>query len=288
MDVLITHYNQRKTLRDSVESLTTQLSDQDDLYVVDAGSTDGSFHLLENLHHNGKIELLREDGVSRGQGRQIAFEESDADIIVGHADLDTIFYPVLKQIENTYRRIRSEERDGLLLVHGCFIGDRSTIRSVGGWNDLQVHEDKDLWIRVDKNAMLYQMPISVVQHHENFEWRSPLYRFRRLYQNYRDAVRLGIPSAALRESYRQQQSILSWPIESALVSLATIRTKDMESYPTLKKTYPDPSEFHLRELTFNSLVADGVIDPSILEIPSKFSQYQSEPAYPGKTSYSSI
>jgi glycosyltransferase involved in cell wall biosynthesis len=285
MDILITHYEQRETLRNSIESLTTQLSEDDRIHVVDAGSTDGSFHILEELDYDTKINLLYRDGVSRGHGRQIAFEESDADIVVAQADLDTIFYPVLQQLKDAYKRIRSERGAGVLLVHGCFISDRSTIDSIGGWNDLQVHEDKDLWIRADDTANLYQMPVSVVQHHDNFEWESPIYRFRRLYQNYRDAIRLGIPSAALGESYRHQQSLGSWPSNAVLLSIAGRRAKNMESYDTLREEYPDPAKFNLRELTFHTLVESQVIDPEVLQIPGEFSQYQSERAYPGKTSY---
>ena len=285
MDVLITHYEQRKTLRDSIESLTTQLSENDMIHVVDAGSTDGSFHILEELDYDDKINLLYRDGVSRGQGRQIAFEESDADIVVAHADLDTIFYPILHQLKDAYQCIRSERGAGVLLVHGCCISDRSTIKSVGGWNDLQVHEDKDLWIRADGNATLYQMPVSVVQHHDNFEWESLMYRSKRLYQNYRDAIRLGIPSAALGKSYRQHQSISSWPSNAVLLFIAARRAKNMRTYDTLQEEYLDPAKFHLRELTFRTLVESQVITPEILQIPSEFSRYQSERAYPGKTSY---
>lgn len=281
----MTHYEQRKTLRDSIESLLPQLSDDDVIHVVDAGSTDGSFHILEELDYDGKIDLLYRDGVSRGQGRQIAFEESNADIVVAHADLDTIFYPVLEQLREAYRRIRSERGAGVLLVHGCFVSDRSTINSIGGWNDLQVHEDKDLWIRADDNATLYQMPVSVVQHHDNFEWESPMYRFKRLYQNYRDAIRLGIPSAALGASYRRHQSVSSWPPNAVLLSIAARRGKNMRSYDTLREEYPDPAKFHLRELTFRTLIESQVIEPEILQIPSEFSQYQSKRVYPGKTSY---
>lgn len=256
----MTHYEQRNMLEESVESLDTQLSEDDTIHVVDAGSTDGSFRVLEELDYNGKINLVLQDGVSCGRGRQIAFEESSAEIIVAHADLDTVFYPALKQLETTYRQIRSERGDGLLLVHGCFVTDRSTLDSVGGWNDLQVHEDKDLWARADGTVNLYQMPISIVQQHENFEWEWSMYRFKRLYQNYRDDIRLGIPKTALRKSLRRNQSIGSRPLHTALLSSAARRAKTMESYGMFETEYPDPEKFHLRELTYRSLVESEVVN----------------------------
>lgn len=285
MDVLITHHEQRKTLRDSIGSLARQLSEEDTIYVVDAGSTDGSFHILESLDHDGKIELLYRDGVSRGRGRQIAFEESEDDIIVGQADLDTIFHPVLQQIEHSYKRIRSEKGAGILLVHGCFVSDRKTIESIGGWNDLQVHEDKDLWVRAEDDVALYQMPISAVKQHDNFEWESSMYRLKRSFQNYRDAIRLGIPSAALRKSYRNHLPVISWPINSVLISIAKKHANEMECYPTFEEDYPHPSDFNLRELTYYSLTEGGVLEPEILPVPDDFTHYKSKQVFPGKTSY---
>lgn len=285
MDVLITHYEQQQTLLDAIESLASQLSDEDTIHIVDAGSTDGSFHELEKLDYDDRIELLYRDGVSRGRGRQIAFEESEDEIVVAHADLDTVFYPVLDDLAREYRRIRSEQGPGLLLVHGCFVSDRATIESVGGWNDLQAHEDKDLWVRAEEHVSLYRMPVSVVRQHDNFEWDSPIYRLKRLYQNYRDAIRLGVPSGALRESDRAHRPVRSWPVGAALVAAADRGAERMESYGTIAGSYPDPTEFHLRELTFRSLVESGLIEPTAVPRPDHLSSYQSEQTYPGKTSY---
>lgn len=285
MDVLITHYQQRTTLRDSISSIESQLSDDDTIYVVDAGSTDGSFHILESLDAEEQIELIYVDGVSRGRGRQIAFEESNADIVIAHADLDAIFYPILDDLADIYQKVRSERGSGLLLAHGCFVSDRQTIRSVGGWNDLQVHEDKDLWIRAEGESRLYQMPISVVKSHSNFEWDSLRYRLKRQYQNYRDAIRLGISPSLLRKSYREHQPISSWPIDSAIVSIAARNAADMATYDTLENINMDPSRFHLRELTFRALVENGAINPTVLDVPENFTNHQSERAFPGRTSY---
>lgn len=287
MDVLMTHYEQRKTLEQSIESLEIQLSEDDTIYVVDGGSADGSFHTLERLNQDDQIELVyRKDGISRGYGRQIAFEESDADIIVAHADLDTVFYPALKQLEETYRRLRSERGNGALLVHGCFVSDTSTIDSAGGWNDLQVHEDKDLWARIDRRANLYRMPVSVIKRHDNFEWDSPVYRLKRVYQNYRDAIRLGIPSTALRQSSKHHESVISRVGSAPLVPIANSRASDMETYGTFADSYPNPSEFHLRELTYPSLSAEGILDHEEIQVPKHLAEYRSNEAYPGKTSYS--
>jgi glycosyltransferase involved in cell wall biosynthesis len=287
MDVLVTHYEQNKTVRDSIESLNSQLSTDHKIYVIDAGSQDGSFTKLEKLTNNNKIHSLQAyAGVSRGRARQIAFERSSDDIVIAHTDLDTIFQPVLEQIENVYRNIRSDHGSGILLVHGCFISDRKTINSVGGWNDLQTHEDKDLWVRADADTNLYELPISAVQHHDNFEWNSRRYQLKRLYQNYRDAIRLGIPRSALAKSDRHQQSLVSWPVRKFLLNIAARHAKSLTSYSTFKNNYPDPTEFHLRELTFRTLVAGDIIHPEALPVPAELSQYKTDRNYPGKTSYS--
>ena len=285
MDVLVTHYEQQKTLRDSAESLTNQLGSTDPIHVVDAGSKDGSFRILEELDHKDKVELLYRDGVSRGRGRQIAFEESADEIVIGQVDLDSIFYPVLPDLADRYMQVRSERGPGILLVHGCFVSDRETITRLGGWNDLQVHEDKDLWIRADQEATLYQLPISVVQQHDNFEWESLWYRSKRLYQNYRDGLRLGISREALARSYRAHQSPTSWPINATLLSIAARQAGKMETYQTIPTGVLDAEEFYLRELTFHTLVECDLIDPETLSLSSSFREYQSQQTYPGQTSY---
>ncbi len=286
MDVLTTHFEQYETAEASIQSLREQLGDDDEIYVVDAGSTDDSFHLLERFDSQGDIRLVHESGVTRGMGRQYAFELSDSDVVVAQADLDSIFRPVLPDLVDYYETVRDRHGPGLLLAHGCLVGTRRDIERADGWNDLQVHEDKDLWVRADSHMNVYHLPVSVVEDHVNFEWDSASYRLRRVYQNYRDGLRLGIPPDAFRRSIRYHCPRRSWPSQYAILSLASLRASGLDTYETLADTDLDPRDGFLRELTFDMLQRSGHLSPERVPVPDALERYESSRTYPGQTSYS--
>ncbi|WP_178917992.1 glycosyltransferase family 2 protein [Natronomonas gomsonensis] len=286
MDVLVTHYEQNETVSVAIESLRRQLSAEDGIYVVDAGSEDDSFSELERFDAQRDIELVYRDGVSRGRGRQIAFEHADSDVVVAQADLDTEFHAALPDLVEYYRRLTDDRGPGILLVNGCLIGYRDVIEDAGGWRDLQVHEDKDLWMRVDERATLYVLPVTTIKHHANFEWSSLRYRLRRRYRNYRDALRLGVPADVLAASLRHHRPIHRRGTDALLFALARRRAAALEQYSTLDGVDFDPEASFLRELTFEALVDSGAIDPVFTSPPETLRQYESESAYPGQTSYS--
>lgn len=286
MDVLVTHYEQNQTASVAIESLRRQLSDDDGIYVVDAGSGDDSFSELERFDAQRDIELVHRDGVSRGRGRQIAFERSEAEVVVAQADLDTEFHAALPDLVAYYERLTDERGPGILLVNGCLIGYRSVIADAGGWRDLQVHEDKDLWIRVDDRATLYVLPVTAIKNHANFEWSSLRYRLRRRYRNYRDAIRLGVSPDTLAASLRHHRPIHRRGADPLLLALARRRGPSLKQYPVLDGVDFDPQASFLRELSFEALAEDGAIDPTITSVPRSLREYRTETGYPGQTSYS--
>ncbi len=105
----------------------------------------------------GAIKLVTER-CSRGEGRQIAFENSSGDYIVAHMDMDDTFKPSLISLLELYHQ-RCE--GNLLLaifnakkqlrgVQNIIISTRELMASLGGWRDLQRFEDWDLWSRAAK------------------------------------------------------------------------------------------------------------------------------------------
>lgn len=286
MDVLVTHYEQNETVPVAIESLRRQLSADDGIYVVDAGSEDDSFSELERFDAQRDIELVYRDGVSRGRGRQIAFEHSESDVVVAQADLDTEFHAALPDLVGYYRRLTDDRGPGILLVNGCLIGYRDVIEDAGGWRDLQVHEDKDLWMRVEDRATLYVLPVTAIKNHANFEWSSLRYRLRRRYRNYRDALRLGVSADALSASLRYHRPAHRRGTDELLLSLARRRAPGLEQYSVLDGVDFEPQSSFLRELSFEALVENGAIDPTFTSVPEPLRQYESESGYPGQTSYS--
>jgi len=74
--------NERKNLGRLVESLQRQASESDDIIFVDAGSTDGTEELLrEYAGKDPRIKVFSSPGAYPGKGRNVAIENTDADVI---------------------------------------------------------------------------------------------------------------------------------------------------------------------------------------------------------------
>lgn len=286
MDVLMTHYNQGSSVKESIRSLDQQLSSRSQIYVVDAGSTTSTFRKLETLYAQESISLEHEPDVSRGHGRQLALDKSEQEIVAAHLDLDTVFEPILPEIVEFYRDLIDERGTGLLVFHGGMVGTRSHFEEIGGWNDLQVHEDKDVWIRSSEATAVYVLPVSIVYRHYNVEWQSRRYRLRRTYYNYRDSMRLGLSKESLLTSMRTQWSRPHRLWERPLFEYAHYSAQRLETYNTIAGLEPASVDYPLRELTFDMLVESGNLDVSYIEPPQSLESFVTDQNYPGQTSYS--
>ncbi|MFB6195549.1 MAG: glycosyltransferase family 2 protein [Haloplanus sp.] len=284
MEILVTHRNQGPSIRRSLDSLTDQLAPSDRIVLVDANSSDGSFEIIEEYCVDSPVVMEFGDHLSRGEGRQRAFELSEDDLVAAHVDLDATYTPCLRAVVDFYRELRSEREPGVLLFHGGMIADRDVVAEAGGWRDLQVHEDKDLWMRAADHAPVYWLPVSVIDDHLNFEWESVRYRLRRRYMNYRDALRLGVDETDLAASVDHHLSGYERFRDRRLLTAARLRARPAELGGLHDVTF-DPESHLLRELTFHTLVDSGALPVERLGVPDDLSTYVTDRSYPGMTSY---
>src|ERR1700733_1394153 len=139
--ICITHFNNAPTVRNSLESILSQLNDEFEVIVVDNKSTDGSYEILKEFADAGKIKLIQAKS-SRGKGREIAFENSKGEYIVANLDMDDIFKPRLRELLARYHEVT----EGKLLWaysrmkgKGFWGGESFTIvprgllQEIGGW-----------------------------------------------------------------------------------------------------------------------------------------------------------
>jgi glycosyltransferase involved in cell wall biosynthesis len=138
--ICITHFNNRPTVKQSLESLLNQIDERFEVVVVDNFSSDGSWEILQKYASLGTILLFRAK-CSRGRGRQLAFEYSSGDYVISGIDLDVIFKPTLLRVIDHYH----EACEGLLMGGGPVMAPREIIEGLGGWPDVQWGEDKYLW-----------------------------------------------------------------------------------------------------------------------------------------------
>jgi glycosyltransferase involved in cell wall biosynthesis len=69
--ICVTHKNDGRTLKASLDSLLCQIDDEFEVIIVDSKSSDGSHQVLRRLESEGKIRLFVKN-CSRGAGRQLA------------------------------------------------------------------------------------------------------------------------------------------------------------------------------------------------------------------------
>jgi len=199
--VCMTCYNEAETVRGSLDSLLGQLDEDYEVVVVDNFSADGTFDVLREFNQTHKVKVIRRR-CSRGGGRQIAFESASGEYVIANLDLDDRFLPVLKSIIALYH----EKAEGSLVavfnfpagpseewVQNVTIGPRELISSLGGWRDLNVFEDWDVWSRADGvqkySWSSFRFAANKTVHPVS---KSALRRLLERYERYRERLRLGM------------------------------------------------------------------------------------------------
>lgn len=228
--VCITCFNNVGTIEQSFKSILSQLDDRFEVVVVDNYSTDGSFELLSKLARSYKMKLIRRKS-SRGQGRQIAFENSCGDYVIANLDADELYLPILEDVLNCYHK--KCEQNILLVTAGIgkdirgvqnvTIGPHTLIKELGGWRNLQWGEDWDLWSRSAKRGRYAWTSARLVERINLHPERGKLLkRIRMRYTRYRDFLRVG------RNVFQEEEQI--GIMQRALYGLAKLSLPFQDSY----------------------------------------------------------
>ncbi len=197
--ICVTHHNNVVSLKESLDSILNQVDEKFELIIVDNLSDDGSLTILQDYAEKGEIKLIRKR-CNRGQGRQLAFENSSGDYIISNIDMDNVFKPVLDELLQFYHSVC----EGYLLLvisdpdpavrgfQNVTIAPRDLIQDLGGWRNLQFAEDWDLWSRAAKVGLYRYVAFSFAESSPDYEKKENILRrlsFR--YIKYLDMLRLG-------------------------------------------------------------------------------------------------
>jgi glycosyltransferase involved in cell wall biosynthesis len=141
--ICITNFNTEDSVRQSLESILTQVDERFEIVVVDNYSKDASLDILKEYDRKG-IKLIVKR-CSRGLGRQIAFENSCGQYIIGQMDMDDVFKPYLSKLLQIYHA----NFEGYMLETSdvIMITPRKLINMIGGYKDLNYLEDHELCSR---------------------------------------------------------------------------------------------------------------------------------------------
>ena len=157
--VCMTCFNEAENVEESIRSLLSQIDSNYEVIVVDNFSTDGTYDILRDFQRGHGVKVIQRR-CSRGVGRQVAFEYASGDYVIANMDLDDLFLPVLDEIIARYH----DKAEGKMLavfnsrpppnmtsdwVQNITIAPRQLVAALGGWRDLNVFEDWDIWNRAN-------------------------------------------------------------------------------------------------------------------------------------------
>jgi len=168
-----THYNNNDFIKESAGVFANLIDDREEweLIISDAGSNDGSLDYLRELEASREnIRIVMAEGASIGKGRQVAFEHARGDIIISMGDLDATYYEDDRffDVVKFYESLVTMEGD-ILMGGPVMIGSKKLIEELGGWNDLQTTERRDLKRRALREGKLRFCDFSIVKTHPSKE-----------------------------------------------------------------------------------------------------------------------
>ena len=142
-----TTYNIATRIRKSLDSLLKYINEEEwEIVVVDNRSKDGTYEILEEYASKFKNFKMVSKRCKRGRGRNIAYKNSEGKYIIV-VDFDTIYYKQWYDLIKAYNEWEGRDKYAL---HSMFLGiyPRHLIEEVGGWRNLQLGEDFDMWWRL--------------------------------------------------------------------------------------------------------------------------------------------
>ncbi len=174
ISVIMPTFNRAGYLENAVQSVITQSFESWELIIVDDGSSDDTFAILdpyiarfENIrylkHKNRKASLSRNAGIQASFGRYITFLDSDDHYLNNHLESRVAILKEYREVALLSggflcdEDIRVKDRNNTdKLIHirecilgGTFFGTREIFFSLEGFRDLEYAEDADLWERAE-------------------------------------------------------------------------------------------------------------------------------------------
>ncbi|MHC1738768.1 MAG: glycosyltransferase family 2 protein [Ignavibacteriaceae bacterium] len=169
VSVILPTYNRASSILRAVDSVLSQTLKDWELIIVDDGSSDNTFPILDELvlsheniryckHQNRKLPLALNTGLSFSVGNYVAFLGSDDEYLNNHLETRLRYMKSHPEIDLVYGGVKIigneyvkdfHNLDNLIHLNDCviggsFFGKRELFNSVGGFRDIPYGEDFDL------------------------------------------------------------------------------------------------------------------------------------------------
>ena len=172
ISVIMPTFNRARHLKNAVESVLAQSTNNWELIIVDDGSSDNTSETLDpyidqfpNIrylkHKNRKTALSRNAGIQASFGRYITFLDSDDHYLPNHLESRVAILEEFREVallsggflcDESIRVKDCYNPDKLIHIRewvlgGTFFGKRELFFSLEGFRELAYAEDTDLWER---------------------------------------------------------------------------------------------------------------------------------------------
>ena len=175
ISIILCTYNRAKYLNDCINSVIHQTFENWELVIVDDGSEDNSFELIQpyiqkfnNIrylkHQNRKLGLSKNAGIQASFGKYITFIDSDDtykfnhlesrwQYMQSHSEVDLIeggFFSDEEVFVADYFQVGKTINLRECVLGPTFLGKRKVFFELGGFHNIAYGEDTDFWERASK------------------------------------------------------------------------------------------------------------------------------------------
>jgi glycosyltransferase involved in cell wall biosynthesis len=246
----MTTYNTLPAIRQAIESIIRVVSAEKirsgsvEIVVCDNCSTDGSLEYLKKLASQRMIRLIVKK-TNRGEGRQVALENSHGEYVIDRMDADQIFLPVHLRCLSFYIKKEKELGPFCLFAADLLFYRRSFMLKMGGWQPVNECETSELYQRILNAGKFYRADRKLFDRDYYRELEAKVGRARcslpsvnptrhsssrsKLNYNYRsycDWLQCGLPFDVLLQEFRLTcRNYLRYWLRYALLSLAWLVTR---------------------------------------------------------------
>lgn len=176
ISIILPTYNRAKHLPKAIESVINQTYESWELIIIDDGSQDDTFAVINPYldylkiryikHKNRKAGYARNAGIQASFGQYITFIDSDdiyfpnhlqtrIDYMKSHPELDLIFGGYETDTDEDIWVVDYFNQDQLVNLKECvmtntFFGKREVFFELQGFNNFAYGEDTDFWLRAEQ------------------------------------------------------------------------------------------------------------------------------------------
>jgi glycosyltransferase involved in cell wall biosynthesis len=169
VSVILPTFNRASSILQAVDSVLSQTLKDWELIIVDDGSSDNTFPILDELilsheniryckHKNRQLPLALNTGLCLSIGNYVTFLGSDDKYLNNHLETRLSYMKSNPEIDLIYGGVKIignqyvkdfHDMDNLIHLNDCviggsFFGKRELFNSVGGFRDIPYGEDYDL------------------------------------------------------------------------------------------------------------------------------------------------